>query len=346
MLPILARLALGAALLGGAVGASRAQAVTGAGASFPAPLYAQWAEVYRQATGTRINYQSAGSLAGIRQVVGGRVDFGATDAPLSEAQLAQAGLIQFPVLIGGVVPVVHLAGLQPGQLRLTGALLGDIFLGKIGRWNDAAITALNPGLALPDAPITVVHRADGSGTSFLFTRYLSSVHPEWRARVGAGAVVNWPTGVGGKGNEGMAVMLQRFPNAIGFVDYSSARLSQLSPVQLRNQAGRFVGVAEASVRAAAAGAAWSRSLNQVLIDPPGSDSWPITGVSYVLMHRVQHKPAQAAALLKFFHWAYTQGDAAAQTLGYLPLPAPAESSVRALWAAHLKDPAGHPIALP
>jgi phosphate transport system substrate-binding protein len=325
-------------------GAALAQDVTGAGASFPAPVYAKWADAYHKATGARINYQSVGSGAGIKQITAKTVDFGASDAPLTDEQLAKDGLIQFPTVIGGVVPVVNIKGIAPGQLKLTGAVLGDIYLGKITKWNDPAITALNPGLALPGDAIAVVRRADGSGTSFLFTNYLSKVNPEWKAKVGEGTAVNWPTGAGGKGNEGVSAFVQRLPNSIGYVEYAYAKQNKMSHVLLRNKEGAFVNPDDDAFKAAAAGADWSKSFYQVLTEQPGKGSWPITGATFILMHKTQDKPASANNTLKFFDWAYGNGDKAAEELDYVPLPAKVKDLSRKLWAENLKDAAGKPIA--
>ena len=324
--------------------AAMAQDVTGAGASFPAPIYAKWADAYNKATGARINYQSIGSGAGIKQIKSKTVDFGATDAPLSDAELAAEGLVQFPTVIGGVVPVVNVKGLKPGQLKLTGAVLGDIYLGKVTKWSDAAITGLNPGVALPDAAIAVVRRADGSGTTFIFTNYLSKVNPEWKEKVGEGAAVNWPTGAGGKGNEGVSTFVMRLPNSIGYVEYAYAKQSKMAHVQLRNKDGVFVEPTDATFKAAAAGADWSKSFHQILTDQAGKDSWPVTGATFILMHRQQGKPASASAALKFFDWAYGNGDAMADELDYVPLPAALKTLVRKQWADNLKDGAGKAIA--
>ncbi len=322
-----------------------AQDVTGAGASFPAPIYAKWADAYHKATGARINYQSVGSGAGIKQITAKTVDFGASDAPLSDEQLAKDGLIQFPTVIGGVVPVVNIKGVAPGQLKLTGAVLGDIYLGKISKWNDPAITALNPGLTLPDAAIAPVTRADGSGTSFLFTNYLSKTNPEWKEKVGEGTSVKWPTGVGGKGNEGVSAFVQRLPNSIGYVEYAYAKQNKMSHVLMKNKDGSFVAPDDDAFKAAAAGADWSKSFYQVLTDQPGKDSWPITGATFILMHKTQDKPATAAATLKFFDWAYNQGDKSAADLDYVPLPPKVKDLARKLWADNLKDSAGKPLAV-
>ena len=326
-------------------GTALAQDVTGAGASFPAPIYAKWADSYHKATGARINYQSVGSGAGIKQITAKTVDFGASDAPLTDEQLAKDGLIQFPTVIGGVVPVVNIKGVAPGQLKLTGAVLGDIYLGKITKWNDAAITALNSGLALPDAAIAPVTRADGSGTSFLFTNYLSKTNPDWKAKVGEGTAVKWPTGVGGKGNEGVSAFVQRLPNAIGYVEYAYAKQNKMSHVLLQNKDGSFVAPDDDSFKAAAAGADWSKSFYQVLTDQAGKDAWPLTNPTYILMHKVQDKPAAATGTLKFFDWAYAQGDKAAADLDYVPLPAKVKELSRKLWDAKLKDASGKPLAL-
>jgi phosphate transport system substrate-binding protein len=319
-----------------------AQEVAGAGASFPAPLYARWAEAYHKAAGVRINYQSVGSGAGLRQIRGKTVDFGASDAPISDADLAKDGLIQFPTVIGGVVPVVNIKGITPGQMKLTGVVLGDIYLGKITKWNDAAIAALNPGVPLPDSAIAVIRRADGSGTSFLFTNYLSKVSPDWKAKVGEGTAVNWPTGAGGKGNEGVSLHVQRLPNSIGYVEHAYARQHKMPHVIMRNQAGTFVAPSQSSFKAAAANADWSKSFNQVLTDQPGRESWPITGATFILMHAKQDKPQQAAAVLKFFDWAYTNGDTIADELDYVPMPDNAESIVRTRWRK-ITGTSGKPI---
>jgi phosphate transport system substrate-binding protein len=319
------------AMLAGLSTAASAQEVTGAGASFPAPVYAKWADAYNKATGVRINYQSVGSGAGMRQIRGKTVDFGASDAPLSDAELAKDGLIQFPTVIGGVVPVVNIKGITPGQMKLNGQVLGDIYLGKITKWNDPAIAALNSGVPLPDSAIAVVRRADGSGTSFLFTNYLSKTNPDWKAKVGEGTAVNWPTGAGGKGNEGVSAFVQRLPNSIGYVEYAYAKQNKMSYVQMRNSAGNFVAPSDVSFKAAAASAEWSKSFNQVLTDQPGKDSWPITGATFIMMHVKQDKPQQAAAALKFFDWAYSNGDKMADELDYVPMPENVESIIRTQW---------------
>lgn len=323
---------------------SLAQDVTGAGASFPAPVYAKWADAYNKATGARINYQSVGSGAGIRQIKAKTVDFGATDAPLKDDELAKDGMIQFPTVIGGVVPVVNIAGIKPGQLKLTGAVLGDIYLGKVAKWNDGAIVALNPGVPLPDAQIAVVRRADGSGTSFLFTNYLSKLNAEWKEKVGEGTAVNWPTGAGGKGNEGVSAFVTRLPNSIGYVEYAYAKQNKMSHVQLRNKDGVYVQPDDLTFKAAAAGADWNKSFFQVLTEQPGKDSWPITGATFILMHKLQDKPANASNSMKFFDWAYANGDKMAAELDYVALPDSVKNLVRKVWTEQVKDASGKAIS--
>ena len=332
-----------AALCVAAAGPVAAQDMTGAGATFPAPIYAKWADAYHKATGARLNYQSVGSGAGIQQIRAKTVDFGASDMPLTDEALAKDGLVQFPTVIGGVVPVVNIAGVGPGKLRLTGQVLGDIYLGKVTKWNDAAVTGLNPGVPLPDAPIAVVRRADGSGTSFIFTNYLSKVNADWKAKVGEGTAVNWPTGAGGKGNEGVSAFVGRLPNSIGYVEYAYAKQNKMSHVLLKNQAGQFVAPDDTAFKAAAASADWGKTFYQILTEQPGAQSWPISGATFILMHAAQDKPAVASATLKFFDWAYKGGDQMAAELEYVPLPDPVKAAVRKQWAT-LKDTSGKAIA--
>ena len=321
-----------------------AQDVTGAGATFPAPIYSKWADAYNKATGARINYQSVGSGAGIRQIRGKTVDFGASDMPLTDADLAKDGMIQFPTVIGGVVPVVNIKGIAPGQIRMNGQVLGDIFLGKIAKWNDPALTALNPGVPLPDAAIAPVRRADGSGTTFIFTNYLSKVNAEWKAKVGEGTAVNWPAGAGGKGNEGVSAFVQRLPNSIGYVEYAYAKQNKMSYVLMQNKDGAYVKPEDTAFKAAAAGADWNRSFFQILTEQPGKDSWPITGATYILMFKTQDKPVNGTNTLKFFDWAFANGDKMADELDYVPLPDSVKALVRKQWADNLKDGAGKAIA--
>lgn len=321
-----------------------AQDVTGAGASFPAPLYAKWASDYNKATGVKINYQSVGSGAGIKQIDSKTVDFGASDMPLKDDELAKKGQLQFPTVIGGVIPVINVKGIAAGQLKLNGQVLGDIYLGKISKWNDPAIKALNASLALPDAAISPVRRADGSGTTFIFTNYLSKVSPEWKAKVGEGTAVNWPTGAGGKGNEGVAAFVGRLPNSIGYVEYAYVKQNKMTFALMQNAAGKFVAPEEKAFKAAAAGAEWSKSFYQILTNQPGADSWPITGATFILMHKVQDKPAQAAATLKFFQWAYEGGDKTASDLDYVPMPAVVKTQIEKTWG-EIKDGSGKAVAL-
>ncbi len=337
------RTVLLAAAVFSAPGLALSQDVTGAGATFPAPLYAKWADSYNKATSVRINYQSVGSGAGLRQIRGKTVDFGASDMPLTDAELAKDGLMQFPTVIGGVVPVVNLKGIAPGQMRLTGQLLGDIYLGKITKWNDPALAALNPGVPLPDTAIAVVRRADGSGTTFIFSNYLSKVNADWKSKVGEGTAVNWPTGAGGKGNEGVAAFVQRLPNSIGYVEYSYAKSNKMTHVLMRNQAGSFVAPDDVNFKAAAAGADWAKSFYQILTEQPGKDSWPITGATFIMMYKAQEKPAQAGNSLKFFEWAFVNGDKMATELEYVPLPDGVKALVRRAWG-DIKDPTGAVIA--
>lgn len=319
------------------------QEATGAGASFPAPLYSKWAADYNKATNIKINYQSVGSGAGLRQIDAKTVDFGASDAPLKDEELAKKGLVQFPTVIGGVVPVVNIKGIAPGQIRLSGQVLGDIYLGKITKWNDAAIKALNPSLPLPDAAIAPVRRADGSGTSFIFTNYLSKVNAEWKSKVGEGTAVNWPTGAGGKGNEGVAAFVGRLPNSIGYVEYAYVKQNKMTYVQMQNADGAYVSPDDTAFKAAAAGAEWSKSFYQILTNQPGKDSWPITGATFVLMHKSQDKPAQATTALKFFDWAYAQGDKTAMDLDYVPMPDSVKAIILKSWG-DIKDTSGKAVA--
>jgi phosphate transport system substrate-binding protein len=319
------------------------QDVTGAGASFPAPLYSKWAAEYNKSQGQKVNYQSVGSGAGIKQIDAKTVDFGASDMPLKDEDLAQKNQMQFPTVIGGVVPVVNIAGVTPGQLKLTGEVIADIFLGKISKWSDPAVKALNPGLNLPDAAIAPVRRSDGSGTTFLFTNYLSKVSTDWKAKVGDGTAVNWPTGAGGKGNEGVAAFVSRLPNSIGYVEYAYVKQNKMVFAQVKNAAGHYVSPDDTAFKAAAAGADWSKSFYQILTNQPGKDAWPITGATFILMHKTQDKPEKAAATLKFFDWAYKNGDQTADDLDYVPMPASVKDVIRKSWS-QIKDGAGKTVA--
>jgi phosphate transport system substrate-binding protein len=327
----------------GFAGTVSAQEITGAGASFPAPIYAKWASDYNKATGVKVNYQSIGSGGGIKQIDSKTVDFGASDAPLTDEVLKTKGQMQFPTVIGGVVPVINVKGIEPGQLKLNGQVLGDIYLGKIAKWNDPAIKALNPTLPLPDAAIAQVRRADGSGTTFIFTNYLSKVNAEWKSKVGEGTAVNWPVGAGGKGNEGVAAFVARLPNSMGYVEYSYVKQNKLNYAVMQNSAGTFVKPDDDAFKAAAAGADWSKSFYQILTNQPGKDAWPISGATFILMHLKQDKPANAAEALKFFNWAYANGGKSAADLDYVPMPPAVVAAIQKSWG-EIKDGAGKSIA--
>lgn len=320
------------------------QEATGAGATFPAPLYAKWASEYNKATGVKINYQSVGSGAGLRQIEAKTVAFGASDMPLKEEDLEKKGLVQFPAVIGGVVPVVNIKGIAPGQIKLTGQVLGDIYLGKITKWNDPALKELNPDVPLPDADIAPVRRADGSGTTFVFTNYLSKVNADWKTKVGEGTAVNWPVGAGGKGNEGVAAFVGRLPNSIGYVEYAYVKQNKMTYTLLQNAAGKFASPDDTGFKAAAAGAVWPKSFYLILTNQPGDATWPITNPTFILMHKTQEKPVDAATSLKFFDWAYKSGDKYAADLDYVPMPDSVKSVIVKSWG-EIKDAAGKPIAL-
>jgi phosphate transport system substrate-binding protein len=325
-------------------GLAMAQEITGAGATFPAPVYSKWAADYNKATGVKVNYQSVGSGAGIKQIDSKTVDFGASDMPQTDDVLAKKGQIQFPAVIGGTVPVINVKGIAPGQLKLDGQVLGDIYLGKITKWNDAAIKALNPTLSLPDATIAPVRRADGSGTTFNFTNYLSRVHPEWKAKVGEGTAVNWPVGAGGKGNEGVAAFVGRLPNSIGYVEYSYVKQNKMTYALMKNRDGVFVTPDEKSFAAAAAGADWNKSFYQLITDQPGKNAWPISTATFILMNMKQEKPAAATEVFKFFTWAYKNGDKTAAALDYVPMPDSVIGSIEKSWAK-VTDASGKPVAI-
>ncbi len=338
-------LALAAAAAVSTGAAAYAADITGAGATFPFPLYAKWAEAYKQRTGVGLNYQSIGSGGGIKQIKAGTVDFGASDAPLKADELEQDGLVQFPTVMGGVVPVVNLRGVKSGELRLTGEALADIYLGKISRWDDPVLAQLNPSVKLPGKAITVVHRSDGSGTTFIFSNYLSKVSPEWKAKVGEGTALSWPVGVGGKGNEGVASYVQRIDGAIGYVEYAYALQNRIPYALLRNRSGQFVQPNSASFQAAAAGADWAGTpgFGVVLTDQPGESAWPITGATFILMHKRQANAEKAREVLKFFDWAYDNGDRMAEELHYVPMPDQVVRLVRELWRREIKDPQGSAV---
>jgi len=323
-----------------AASAMAAASLTGAGATFPAPVYAKWADTYQKETGNKINYQGIGSSGGVKQIIAKTVDFGASDAPLSDEKLNADGLFQFPTVIGGVVLAVNIPGLKSGELVLDGATLGDIYLGKIKKWNDAAIVKLNPGVKLPDTNIAVVRRADGSGTSFVFTSYLAKVNEEWKAKIGAGSTVNWPTGLGGKGNDGIAAFVQRLPGSIGYVEYAYAKQNNLAYTKLISADGKPVSPTETSFSNAAKGADWSKTFAQDLTNQKGDETWPITSTTFILLHKSQAKPEQAAEVLKFFDWAYKTGAKEANALDYATLPTEVTEQIRAAWKTNIKDSSG------
>lgn len=312
--------------------------VVGAGASFIFPVMTRWSSDYNAAKGIKVNYQSIGSGGGIAQIKGGTVDFGSSDAPLPPDELAAAGLAQFPSAIGGVVPVVTIPGVAPGQLRLTGPLLADIFLGKLTKWNDPAIVAVNEGLTLPDLRITVVHRSDGSGTTFNFVNYLSKVSPEWKQKVGEGTTVRWPTGVGGKGNEGVSAYVKQIKGGIGYVELSYALQGKMSYVSLQNQAGKWVQPGPESFQAAAASADWANAKDFYLVmtDAPGEASWPIAATNFILVYKQPKDAARSKAVLDFFSWVYSDGRAQAEALHYVPLPESLVTQVKEYWSANIK----------
>ena len=319
--------------------------ITGAGATFPYPIYAKWAESYKAATGTGLNYQSVGSGAGIKQIKAKTVDFGASDMPLKAEELEKEGLMQFPAIMGGVVAVVNVDGVTPGQLKMTGPLLADIYMGKITKWNAAEIAALNPGVKLPATDITVVHRADSSGTSFLFTDFLAKTSPAWKDSIGSGTTVKWAVGVGGKGNEGVAANVQRIKGAIGYVEWAYAKKNKLSHTQLRNKEGVDLQPSDDVFKAAAANAEWTKApgFGVVLTDGAGKQSWPITGVSYILMHKTQADANKGQEVVKFFDWSFKNGAPAAAELDYVPMPATVVKQVQDAWKANLKDASGKAI---
>ena len=324
-------------------GASQAAAnITGAGATFPYPIYAKWAEAYKAKSGVNMNYQSIGSGGGIKQITAKTVNFGASDMPLTPEKLEKDGLMQFPTVIGGVVPVVNIEGIAANKMKLDGVTLANIYLGKITKWNDPALVALNKDLKLPADNITVVHRSDGSGTTFIFTNYLSKASPEWKSTVGESTAVSWKAGIGGKGNEGVAANVQRMKNTIGYVEYAYALQNKMASVQMKNRDGQFVEPGETSFKAAAANAQWDKApgFYEILTDEPGKESWPISGATFILMHKMQENPDMAREVLKFFDWAYTNGGKLAADLDYVPLPENVQNLIRKAWKNQIRDTSG------
>lgn len=334
--------ALGTIVLAGsialAVGAQEVKSLTGAGATFPYPIYSKWAYEYKKISGVGLNYQSIGSGGGIQQISNRTVDFGASDAIVNGDELNAKGLVQFPLIIGGVVPVVNLSEVPSGAVKLDGETLARIFLGEIKMWNDPSIAKLNPGTKLPSKEITVVHRADGSGTTFIFTNYLAKVSPKWKNRVGSGTAVDWPLGLGGKGNEGVASYVKQVAGSVGYVEYAYALQNKMSAVTLKNRDGNFVAPSDASFSAAALGADWAKADNfgVSLTDQPGKDSWPITGASFILIYKNQPDAAKAQALLKFFDWCYRNGAESAKMLDYVPIPDKVYALVEKMWKEKIR----------
>ncbi len=326
-----------------AMSAFSATNLTGAGGTFPAPVYAKWADAYQKATGAQVNYQGIGSSGGVKQIIAKTVDFGASDAPMSDADLEKNGLFQFPTVIGGVVLAVNIPGVKSGELTLDGKALGDIYLGKIKKWNDAEITKLNPGVKLPDTNIAVVRRADGSGTSFVFTSYLSKANADWKDKIGAGTTVNWPVGLGGKGNDGVAAFVQRLPGSIGYVEYAYAKQNNLTYTKLVDANGKAISPSEQSFSAAAKGADWTRTFAQDLTFQKGDNAWPISSTTFILVYKQQQDATKGAEVLKFFDWAYKNGNKMTTGLDYASLPASVVSQIEAAWKSNIKDSSGKAI---
>lgn len=317
--------------------------LTGAGATFPAPVYAKWADSYQKETGNKVNYQGIGSSGGVKQILANTVDFGASDAPLSDDKLKADNLFQFPTVIGGVVMAVNIPGIKSGELTLDGATIGNIYLGKIKKWNDPAIVKLNAGVKLPDQDIAVIRRADGSGTSFVFTSYLTKVNNEWKSTVGAGSTVKWPTGLAGKGNDGIAAFVQRVPGSIGYVEYAYAKQNNLAYTKLVTADGQAISPTAESFSAAAKKIDWSKSFAQDLTYQQGENAWPITSTTFILLHQTQRDAAKGKEVLNFFNWAYDKGAQEAKNLDYAVLPSEVVSQIRAAWKSSLKDSNGQPI---
>lgn len=318
--------------------AAHAVDVTGAGSSFVYPVLSKWSQTFSEKTGNRINYQSIGSGGGIAQIKAATVDFGATDAPMSTEDLQKGGLGQFPTIIGGIVPVVNVEGIEPGKLKLDGPLLAKIFMGEVKTWNDPAIAALNPGMKLPDTAITVVRRSDGSGTSYNFTNYLAKVSPEWKEKYNFGTTVNWPVGVGGKGNEGIAAYVKQIKGSIGYVEYAYALTNKMSHVQLKNAAGNFVQPDAKSFQAAAATADWksAKDFNLLMTNAPGADAWPITATTWIVMYKEPKNEERSKVAFDFFKWSLENGQKEAAALDYVPVPDALVKQIEGYWASDFK----------
>jgi phosphate transport system substrate-binding protein len=319
--------------------------ISGAGATFPYPIYGKWADAYQKETGDRLNYQSIGSGGGIKQIQAKTVTFGATDMPLTAEQLEKDGMIQFPTVMGGVVPVVNLEGIKPGELTIDSQALANIYLGKITRWNDPALVKLNPNAKLPSTAIAVVHRSDGSGTTFVFTDYLSKVSADWKSQVGSSTSVKWPTGIGGKGNEGVAGTVSNTRGAIGYVEYAYVKQNKMTFMKMVNRDGKAVEPGSEAVQAAAAGADWAGTPGMAVIitNQPGANSWPMAAATFIVMYKQAQDPAASAAALKFFDWAYNKGSKMAEELDYVPMPAPVVSQIRKIWTEQVKAANGTPV---
>ena len=319
--------------------------ISGAGATFPYPIYAKWADAYKKETGTNLNYQSIGSGGGIKQIQNKTVTFGASDMPLKPEEVKKWGLVQFPTVVGGDIPVVNLDGIKSGDLKLDGTTLAKIFLGEITKWDDPAIKKLNPNAKLPSDSIVVVHRSDGSGTTFIWTDYLSKVSPEWKSKVGANTSVEWPTGIGAKGNEGVANNVANTKGSIGYVEYAYAKQNNMTTVNMINKDGKTVPPSAAAFQAAAANADWEKadSFYVILTDEPGATTWPIAGATFILIYQKPQDPAAAAEALKFFSWAYAKGDKMAEDLDYVPMPDSVVNAIQKVWTSEIKDASGKPI---
>ncbi|MCC7047888.1 MAG: phosphate ABC transporter substrate-binding protein PstS [Alphaproteobacteria bacterium] len=341
---ILRAAGLAVALVGAATAAVAAD-ISGAGATFPYPIYAKWADAYKKETGNGLNYQSIGSGGGIKQIQAKTVTFGASDMPLKPTELEKSGLIQFPTVMGGVVPVVNIQGIKPGELVLDGPTLADIFLGKVAKWDDAAISKLNPDAKLPGQAIAVVHRSDGSGTTFIFADYLSKVNPAWKEKVGAATALEWPVGLGAKGNEGVAGNVGQTVGSIGYVEYAYAKQNKMIHARMVNREGKAVEPTARAFQAAAAGADWSGTpgFNVLLTDEKGAESWPIAGATFILMHKQPQDPAAATEALKFFDWAYRKGDKMAEELDYVPMPDGVVKLIGKTWTEQIKGKDGKPL---
>jgi phosphate transport system substrate-binding protein len=341
----LTRTALAGAAAVMLMASAQAAEISGAGATFPYPIYAKWAEAFKAKTGVSMNYQSIGSGGGIKQIQAKTVDFGASDVPLTPEELTKSGLTQFPMIMGGIVPVVHVKGVESGKLRLTGPVLAGIFLGTISKWNDKQIADLNKGLSLPDQAIAVVHRSDGSGTTYNFAEYLAKMSSDWKSKVGVNTALEWPTGLGGKGNEGVAALVTRTDGAIGYVEYAYALQNKMPYALVENKDKEFPQPSNASFQAAAANADWAKApgFYLILTDQPGKQSWPITATSFILMHKTQDKPESAKQVLAFFDWSFRNGQKLAEGLDYVPFPDNVVKLVEESWKQEIKAADGKPV---